>query len=159
MQGCTKWTIGNSVMCVKDLLFFLRLNHWLAHVSGMSQLNECVNVNECDSLKVRFSDPGKNALMVIKYKLHGSFSVFQWKRKKGRQKPSRLQYRWLCTFAASVVIDVRKSVHVFVDSSLAAVSSCSTLGSLHIWQPASDWGRGGWPPHSRDQERSRTSRY
>lgn len=77
-------------------LFYLRLNHWLAHVSGMSQLNECVNVNECDSVKVRFSDPGKNALKVIKYKLHGSFGVFQWKRKGRTSK----------TFKAAVPVTV-----------------------------------------------------
>lgn len=48
---------------------------------------------------------------------------------------------------------VRMSVHVFVCRSLAVLSSCSTMGSLHIWQPASALGQGGWSPYSSDQER------
>lgn len=60
----------------KDLLFFLRQ----IAVTGSCVWNESAEWI-CDSVKVKFSDPSKNVLMVIKYKLHGSFSIFQWKRK------------------------------------------------------------------------------
>lgn len=84
----------------------------------------------------------------------GHLASFGRKEKEGRSKTFKAAGP-VTVHICCVVSHVRMFAHVFVRWSLAAESSCSTLGSLHIWRPAAASGHRGWPPDSSDQERWR----
>lgn len=126
---------------------------WPAHVWNESA--EWI----CESVKVKFDDPGRNALMVIKYKLHGSFSISQWKRKGRTPK----------TFKSAVPVTVHiccKCCHPCVHAR-ACVCGQVFSGGVQLFCtgiPAhlARWislGSRGWPQQSRDQDKSRTLWY